>query len=254
MDKRYIFLCENTTDGIFTAIYDAWASGYPDEMISLYVEENHDMELFAEYRYVQTDYDKAKKVARSVSRKISTEAYVMIFRASLSQFEDKVEVIYRFLKLGFREGRNVTGMHGEEVVCRLFELSRNVWTEAHLFQGVVRFHDSKDGLLISRISPKNLVLPMVAEHFAERFSTENFIILDDKHNMGLFHEREQSYFISTLERDVLEEIWASRDNSEYESLWKCFFRNIAIDERENYNCQRNLCPIRYREYMVEFQS
>ena len=178
----------------------------------------------------------------------------MIYRASLSQFENKCDTIYRFLKLGFRYGKEATGMYNDEVVCRLYELSRNVWTEAHLFQGFVRFHDSENGILISRISPKNLVLPMIAEHFSERFSTEHFVILDDKHNMGLYHERGQPYFISSLDRTALEQMWTSRQETEYEDLWKCFFKTIAIESRENYVWQRTLCALRYREHMVEFQS
>ena len=71
---KIIYICENTPDGVFTAIYDAWAARIPDERLSILADGEFSMELFAEYRYVETDMEKAVKVARSVSRKISPEA------------------------------------------------------------------------------------------------------------------------------------------------------------------------------------
>lgn len=252
MDK-IIYLCEDTPDGIFTAIYDAWAARLPDDRISIQVERNHSMELFAKYRYVQTDMEKAVKVARSVRGKISNEAYYMIYYVSLSHEGDKIDCIYRFLKMGFQYGAGVVHMHGEDVVCRMFELKRNVGNESHMFREILRFHDSEEGILIAKIRPKNQVLSLIAEHFSDRFPEESFVILDEVHAMGLFHERGRQWYLAPLEKEILEKIWHHRGSTEYERLWKIFFNTIAIEERKNYKCQRNMCALRYRDYMVEFQ-
>lgn len=252
--NQIIYLCENTPDGIFTAIYDAWAAHIPDGQLKLRVEEGYSFELFSQYVYVQTSLDKAVKVARSVSRKIGREAYDMMYLAALSQYEDKIDVIYRFLKLGFRCGSAVTDMHGDENVCRLFDIQRNVKNEAHLINGFIRFFDSENGILIAKIGPKNQVLPLVAPHFADRFPEENFVIIDEVHGMGAFHERRKKWFLSPLDEAAAETIWNSKESAGYERLWKTFFHTIAIKERENYRCQRTMCAIRYRDYMLEFES
>lgn len=251
MDNQVIYLCEDTPDGIFTAIYDAWAAHVPMERLQLQVERNHAMQLFADYVYVQTDFNKAVKVARSIENKIGQTAYDMVYSASLSYEMDKIEEIYRFLRMGFHYGKAVTAMHGDDTVCRLFELKRNVGNEAHYFREFVRFHDTGE-MLISRINPKNQVLPLVAYHFSDRFPEENFVILDENHEMGLFHERGREWYLAPLDKDMLETIWDQRQPEEYEQLWKSFFKTIAIKERENYKCQRNMCALRYRDYMVEF--
>lgn len=253
-EKKIIYLCEDTPDGIFTAIYDAWAAHLPQECLSIQVEYLHTMRLFADYVYVQTDFDKAVKVARSVRNKIGQEAYDMIYKASLSYEEDKIDAIYRFLKLGFYYGKEVTDMHGQDSVCRVFELKRNVWNEAHSFREFLRFHASEEEILIARIQPKNQVLPILADHFSDRFPEENFVILDDVHTMGVFHEKEKQWYLAPLEKSILERIWSQRESAEYERLWKSFFKSIAISERANYKCQRNMCALRYRDYMIEFQS
>ena len=38
---KIIYICENTQDGIFTAIYDAWASRIPDERLDIIVDGDY---------------------------------------------------------------------------------------------------------------------------------------------------------------------------------------------------------------------
>lgn len=253
MNNKICFLCEDTPDGVFTAIYDVWAAKLSRDEFFIRVERQHAMQLFVDYEYIQTDVDKAVKVIRSLRQKIGLEVCDWVYQAALSYESDKVDCIYDFLKLAFRYGTKVTKMHGEGTVCRMYELKRNVGHEAHMFWGFVRFHESEDGILIARINPKNQVLPLLAEHFSDRFSDENFVILDENYKMGLFHPKKMCWYLAPLERDVLEHIWERGQSARYEELWKTFFQTIAIEERGNYRCQRNACAIRYRDYMVEFQ-
>ncbi len=250
--EKIVYLCEDTPDGIFTAIYDVWAAKLHPDTFSIRVERYYSMELFVKYRYVQTDIEKAVKVARSVSNRISPEVYDMIYKAALSYEEGKAEYIYNFLKLAFRHGSCVVGMYAEDVVCKMFELRRNVDNEWHSFREFIRFHDLPQGILLAKIHPKNQVLSLIANHFADRFPDENFVVLDEVHDMGLFHEQRKQWYLAPLEKELLEEIWERQSCAEYESLWKTFFDSIAIKERKNYRCQRNLCSLRYRDYMIEF--
>ncbi|MCM1496871.1 MAG: TIGR03915 family putative DNA repair protein [Clostridium sp.] len=249
---KTIYLCEDTPDGIFTAVYDAWAARLPEEQVFLYVEREHEMELFAEYIYVQTDEEKAEKVARSVNDRLGFNVYDMIFSAALSHERDKINAIYHFLKLGFRVGSAVEQMHGEETVCRIFELKRSVWNEANYMREFLRFQETEEGILLARINPKNSVLPLIAEHFSDRFPEEHFVVLDEVHEMGLFHEKRKQWYLVPLDLDILNGIWNRRTDSPYEQLWKTFFKTISIKERENDKCQRTNCAIRYRDYMLEF--
>ncbi len=251
---RTIYICENTPDGIFTAIYDAWAAHIPDERLQILPDGEFSFELFAQYHYVETDMEKAVKVARSVSRKISPEAYRQIYAASLSHEEEKIMAIYRFLKLGFQVGARVTDMHAREEVCHMFEICRNVVNEAHSFREFLRFAELENGILLARIKPKNFVLPLMADHFADRFPEEHFVIIDDKSEMGVFHGRGKSWFLSPIDREAIERLWQSNRSQEFEHLWKTFFKAIAIEPRRNYKCQRTMCALRYRDYMLEFDD
>lgn len=57
-----IYTCENTFEAMMACIYDAWASKEGHQNIRLKAEPVGDMELFCEYRPIQADTEKAKKV------------------------------------------------------------------------------------------------------------------------------------------------------------------------------------------------
>ena len=64
--NRVIFQCEDSTEGILTGVYDAWASRFGHGNVKLEAGTGHEMELFSEYRSVETDREKAEKVASTV--------------------------------------------------------------------------------------------------------------------------------------------------------------------------------------------
>ncbi len=45
-----------------------------------------------------------------------------------------------------------------------------------------------------------------------------------------------------------------RSEKEFELLWKKFFESVSIKERENKRTQQNFAPLRYREFMSEFEE
>ena len=126
MEQKYIYRCEDSAEGIFTAIYDAWASTHThaENRIEVDMEENSMMTLFSEYITVIPDQEKSRKVQRSIRSRISDEAYDMVMKTVLSQEPEKGEVIYRFLIWGITYVSLGSGRHPFHAGCfRIFELS-----------------------------------------------------------------------------------------------------------------------------------
>jgi len=258
MKNKRIYLCDDNIDGIFTAIYLAWSSRYGHSNIK--IEEKYEgskftnIELFAEYIVVDTDYSLSKKVADSIRNKISEEAYEMVCRVALSYYEGKADLIYRFLILAFAVGPTITEHLSNEIVNTMFRLDRNVSREVHHLLGFIRFSQHADGLLISVIRPKNNVLTLVTPHFADRLSQERFMIYDENRKQASIHIPGRKWILAQvpkLDQEKLDEI--SGIDDEYSNLWKSFFKSIAIKERTNPKLQRNNLPLRYRSYMTEFK-
>lgn len=257
MNAIKIFQCENSIDGIFTAIYRAWSSGYGHSNVK--IEEQceksnySNMQLFSEYITVKTDFEKAVKVSRSIKKKISNEAYEMVCRVALSDYQQKGDLIYRFLILGFHIGRDIVNYLNNDVVNRIFKINRYVSNEVHHFLGFVRFTQLENGILASVIQPKNNILSLITPHFADRLPQERFVIFDKVRRICALHLPNNPWIIAEFpDSDV--DIYGVLDNDfdKYQDLWKIFFDNISIKERTNLKLQRNNIPLRYRKDMTEF--
>ncbi|MDI9509308.1 MAG: hypothetical protein QM217_05765 [Bacillota bacterium] len=70
MNLTKIFVCENSIDGIFTAIYQAWSSGYGHANVKIEeeCEKNtySNIQLFSDYIHVKTNIEQALMVSRSI--------------------------------------------------------------------------------------------------------------------------------------------------------------------------------------------
>lgn len=257
MDTRRIYLCDNSIDGIFTAIFQAWSSrlGHANVKIEEKSEGSKysNIELFAEYIAVDTNAELSNKVAKSIKDKISLEAYEMSCRVALSDYEGKADLIYRFLILGFAVGSTITEHMSNEVVNMIFKVNKNVGNEAHHLLGFIRFSEQNNGLLTSIIHPKNNVLTIITPHFADRLPKERFLIYDANRRLAALHVPNTPWIIAEvpdIDQDRVREVSAYED--QYRDLWISFFDHIAIKERTNPKLQRNNLPLRFRGDMTEF--
>lgn len=248
-----VYLCENSFEGILTAVYDAWASKLGHANVRLELQGEYNLELFAEYVTVIPDDEKAEKVARTLRQKVSEEVFEYVYKAAMSQEGKKADLIYRFIVLAIQRGARVVNELGNPVVMDVFALVRNVSNESHLLLGFIRFKELENGVLFARITPKNHVLTLVAPHFEDRLSGENWVIYDATHEMAAMHGKNTSWILSR-EVKVPEALLSSGEEEEYEQLWKVFFHTIGIEARKNPKCQRNMLPLWYRKNMLEFEE
>ena len=253
-----IFQCEDSVDGIFTGVYDAWASRLGHSNVSLRIREDMNFELFAEYRSVDTDSEKAAKVARSIRRKMGEDAYRTIYQAALSKSDEKADSIYRVVVRGMSPGvsvqvaRNLIWNLQDKNVCRIFELSRETGNEAHRYLQFVRFRELEGGVLFSEIQAENQVLPLIGDHFSDRFPNENFMIYDNGHNDCLIHGKCRPWFIlrDTAPDETGKDNVSDREQ-EMQQFWRGFFRSISIEARENRRLQMQFWPLKFRRWMTE---
>lgn len=258
MKATRVYLCEDTQESIFTAVYDAGKSGYGHDHIRLQVQckgQAQDLDLFAEYIEVGADEEKVEKVLRSVRNKISETVYHQILRAAGSNIPDKADVIYHYIVYGFAMGAAVENALQVPCVQRIFEINRSVANEAHYFREFLRFQEIRreNAVLLAVFEPNHRVLPLVAEHFADRLNPEWFIIYDKTYGEAVFHQPDGKWYIRVLEREeceLLDEM--EKEEEPYVRLFQTFFRSISISARENPSLQRNNLPLHYRKHMPEF--
>lgn len=254
--EEYYLICEDSLEGIFTGIYDAYLKKRPHEQIHICVGGDENYRLFAVYENCESDEKKAASVARTVIREFGEEAYLSICRALASQEPDKGEAVYKTIVTGFRmkNRRQLMGNLHNPFVHRVFELARFTANEAHFHVEFLRFKELENKILYAVIGPKNNVLTFIVPHFADRLPLENFVIYDEVRNIYAMHPARGEWYLVYGEEEIRQaEYDFSEGEKKYSELFYHFFHTIAIKERRNYGLQRNMLPLRYREYMTEFQ-
>lgn len=247
-----VFVCGEEFEDILCGIYDAWMSRLGHKAVRI-EPEGCDRELFCSYRTVDADPRKAQKVIDAVRNKLSEPIYELIYESSLSCDPYRADKIYRFLIYAFAAGPKVTDMLQIPAVYELFSMHRYVTRESHQMIEFTRFSQMEDHILFGRISPRNDVLPLTAVHFADRIAGENWILYDCSRRKAVVHQADRGWVMVRADSEE----WQRRmekqtDEASFESLWKVFHSSIAITQRTNYKCQRNLLPLRFRPYMTEF--
>ncbi len=257
MDK-HIFVCEDNMENILTGIYNAFnfcKQGHKLEETDIIICNNShfERELFATYETVSTDYDKAFKTMEYVKKKLGGYIHTNVLRVLCHFNSERGYALFRFLQYCFKNGVSVAEDLTNPYVLKIMELSRKTGNEAHHYLGFLRF-ESYNGILYGKIEPKCNVIPLIIEHFSDRFYIENWIIEDVSRKLFAVHKAygETKIFNGDFNLSDIG-ITNLTTQDEYETLWKTFFETIAIKERYNIKCQKNLLPLWMRTYITEMK-
>lgn len=258
--EEYTLICEDSIDGILTAVYDAYIlkkekglAGH--DQIHILTKEPMTLRLFTEYIPVETDQEKSNRVIHTLIRELGESNYYDLCLAMASSDEDKADAVYHTIVLGllYHDRRILERLH-TECVLRAFHTGRKAGNEAHYYTEFLRFAELNNGILYSKIGPSCNILPFIVPHFADRLPSENFIIYDEKHQLFAIHPKRSQWYLASNQEFCEDELVFSQDEQEYAQLFTSFVEKIAIKERYNPKCQMNHLPLHYRTYMVEFQK
>lgn len=252
----WVYQCEDSLEGIFTGIYNAYEEKREPEDTMLSLEQ--ELYLFADYQTVKPDGEKAVKVMRTIKRRFGEEDYMRICLTLSAPAPEKAQAVYRTVALGLSQKGTVFGHLfdnlANDYVHLAFSLARGAGNENCHLRGFVRFQELEGGVLYSKIAPKNNILTFLMPHFADRFPMENFMIYDEGRSLFGVHPAGHQWYLlggSEVPEEAMQ-LKLSDNEQQYQELFHYFCHKIAIKERENYTLQRNMLPLRFREYMVEF--
>lgn len=251
-----VYQCEDSMESIFTAIYQAYEEKQRPEDTKISI--NEEPFLFADYRKIQTDVQKAEKVSRTIRRLFGEEDYYHICLALCANDEEKAQSVYQTIALGLltkpQKGHLLDSLANQNV-HEVFRLARSASREECHYRGFLRFEELEGGILYGKIAPKNHLLPFLMPHFADRYPREHFLIYDRGRELFGVHPSGRQWYL--LQGDSLakeaEFVRLSEKEREYQELFRYFCHKIAIAERQNKELQQNLLPLRFRKDMIEFQ-
>ena len=257
--EEYVFICEDSLEGIFSGIYEAYEFKKEEgieshDMLHLAIREPDMHRLFTQYIRLETDEEKAKKVIRTVKRELGEHTYYDLCLAAICADEEKADAIYHTIVTGLKHhDKNVFARLHDKAVHKAFTCRRNAANELHYCKEFLRFEELENGILYAKIGPKNHVLPFLVPHFADRLPADNFVIYDETRGEFALHPKYKQWYLVTNHEFDERELVYSEEEQVYRELFTEFCQTIAIEERINLKLPKQMCALRYRPYMVEFQ-
>ncbi len=253
-----IYTYDGTFEGLLTSIFETYnRKNFPVDICSRQGEQKH---LFAQKLDIHTNEIKAERVWKGIQNKLMGKNNQLLFYAFLSEEKGIEMKIYRFLRRLFSEHFNIETDFGDSDVLYLTQTSQKVKKEAMRMMQFVRFQHAKDGMYFCGIEPRYDVIPLVINHFKNRFADQKWLLYDLKRNYGILYENEkiEEVIISnkefnTITGQVNENILQEGEEF-YQKLWKSYFKHINIKERKNLKLQRLHMPRRFWKYLPEKQG
>ena len=235
---------DGTFAGFLTCAWDALEDGTEPSAFLL----PGDGATLWEERQVAADQGRARRLYAALSRRVSPAFQKLIARGFLTCLPEKELALLTLIRRGLREGDRVRLDRSDPVMARVNLALTKMWTEWDHLKGFVRFSEL-DGVLVGEIEPKNRVLPLLAPHFAARYSGERLALYDRTHHEIFLSDRGRWKLLPAEDFRMGP---AGSGERACRAMWRRYYDTIAIEGRTNPKCQSTHLPKRYRHVMTEF--
>lgn len=258
-----IYQHDRTLDGILSAVFDAYSRHQRPNML---VGAGDQLPLFCEETHqVVTAENHAQRVWNGLEKRLTKDGLRVIMTSYLSELPELDNHLFQYIYKVFQlpEGaKSIERNMSDPDVLAVTNICRKVLHEVLRMKQFIRFQKAKDGTYLAVVSPDHNVLPMIIDHFSDRFRDQTWLIFDVKRMYGYYYDQNEVTRITftddtTLPFDLvsgkLNEDILSEDDQLFQNLWKTYFKAICIRERINPKKQLNDMPRRYWKYMTEKQ-
>ena len=250
-----IFLYDKTFEGLLTAVFDAYSRRtFPD----LLVTEGEPFPLFYDEAIrIYTDDRKAERVWKGLEKKISKSSLSGLTVTWLSELPEVDLLLFRYIRKAIDAPATIEFNLGDPDILETAKIWKKVNNERLRVMQFFRFQKAADGTYFAAIAPIYNVLPLVLPYAQDRFADQQWLIYDLKREYGYYYDLNDTIEVRFEEKDshlltgLLSEDIMDKDEKLFQSMWKEYFKSIAIKERLNLRLHRQHMPARFWKYMPE---
>jgi probable DNA metabolism protein len=250
------------TQVIYDGTYEGWVTAvfeiYEYKLTDIIFAKNEASAtlLFSTNHFVITDEVKVKRVLSGLKKSLSKNGFHDLYNAFLSEVNLIEETLFRYVQYVLSTSKNVEDDFGHNAVLEFRKAVRLTGKEAHRMEAFVRFKLTKDQLYYAIVEPDCDVLPVIENHFKNRYADQRWLIYDAKRKYGVYYDLEN---ISTVQLQFDENTSSSKflaelcdpDEELFQDLWRNYFKSVNIESRKNTKLHLQHMPKRYWKYLTE---
>ena len=262
------FTYDGSFDGLLTTLRQVWQRR--TEALSIRPAGGAQAGLFAETVHVPTDEVTARAVWANLLRWLPEKARERLYHVFLAEQLDSEQLIYRYIqKTLLQKGADISEQWADDVVRRVYELSRWLSREQHRMQAFVRFEQTTAGLYHATVDPEVNVLPLIAGHFARRYADQQWLIFDQRRRYGIRFDGRRVLVVRPAAPGTARlqpgtslplpgwslafpgPIVLTEHEPTFQHLWQTYYRAATIAARRSPERHRRHLPKRYWKYLTE---
>lgn len=248
-----IYVYDGSLEGLLTAVFE-WFVRKP-AAATIVSQNSYQPDAFIPSFEILTNRDKADRVWKGLAKRLNRDWMRKIYCAYLSEIAEIHQDIFLFAIYIFQHPTGAEQNYGNAQVLNIAQTARKVEREKHRMEAFIRFQKTADGLFYCGIDPDFNVIPLIINHFKNRYADQQWVIYDIKRHYGIF------YNLATVEEIVIDisPNLLKKSNQHlldgkerlYAELWKNYFKSANIVARKNTKLHIQHVPKRYWKYLTE---
>jgi probable DNA metabolism protein len=251
-----------------TVVYDGTFEGLLSCIFDIYEYKLHDVQITNKKEYQANVFNnhhesfyeplKAARVWKGLGSKISKAALIQLYQAFLSEETGIENLILQYIQYAFKSKLCIENDFSNNAVLRIIQTAKKVHREKHRMEAFIRFQLTKDQLFYAICEPDFNVLPLIENHFKNRYADQQWLIYDSKRKYGLYYDLSKVETVEltfTNETDGKSNLELLFDEKEvlYQHLWQQYFKSVNIAARKNTKLHIQHMPKRYWKHLPEKQ-
>ena len=260
-----IVLYEPSFEGWLSAVFYVYEHKLQHEpTLQLSAQDDYVPSLIAQAVSVDNNEEKAERVLVRLNKLLGRSGMRNILWGFLSEKKDIGTTLFQVIKYAIDyPRRHIMQDLGRLEVLELVQTVKSVARERHRMEAFVRFEHTTDDIYFARVAPDFNVLPLIGEHFRQRYQDQHWAIYDLNRGYGIYYDKSLStpsrpaelQTITDLDDTVIRNPASihSKDEQRYQKFWQGYFTNVNIKERKNAQLHKQYLPQRYWKYLSEKQ-
>ena len=245
---------DGSFEGWLTSVFEVYE--YKFEAPHITIPARLQTTVFGTQHQSFFDGNKAERVWKGLSGKITVAAREQLYRCFLSEEKGIEDVLLQYVQYVFSSKQSVESDLSHPAVLKVVQTAKKVYREKHRMEAFIRFQLTADRLYYAICQPDFNVLPLIEKHFTSRYADQRWLIYDGTRKYGLYYdlnktEKVNIVFNQETANGTNTEMFLDVSEDLYQQLWQQYFNSVNIPARKNTKLHLQHMPRRYWKYLPE---